>query len=86
MNADKEVGIWVGVCGEMAEDAQAIPILLGLGTDELSMATQRIPSVNQAIRNWSIEDARELTIQLLTLDSAEEIRKVVGESTAKMSQ
>jgi phosphoenolpyruvate-protein kinase (PTS system EI component) len=85
MNADKEAGIWVG-CEEMAGDAQVIPILLGLGTDELSMAPQRIPSVKQAIRNWSIKDARELTIQFLMLDSAEEIRKVVGESTAKMSR
>ncbi len=86
MNANKEAGIWVGVCGEMAGDAQAIPILLGLGVGELSMAPQRIPSVKQAIRSWSIKDARELTIQLLALDSAEEIRKVVGESTAKMPQ
>ena len=57
---------------------------VGMGTDELSMAPQWTPSVKQAIRNWSIKDARELTIQFLMLDSAEEIRMVVGESIAKM--
>src|SRR6266849_4206825 len=34
---------WVGVCGELAADADAVPLLLGLGVDELSMAPQRIP-------------------------------------------
>lgn len=84
--AAHEAGIWVGVCGEMAGDPQAIPILLGLGVDELSMAPQRIPSVKQAIKNWSVTDAQKLAEQALRLDSAEEIRKIVGEFTAKMSR
>lgn len=86
VTAAHEAGIWVGVCGEMAGDAQAIPILLGLGVDELSMAPRRIPSVKQAIRNWSVSDVQKLAEQALRLDGAEEIRKVVGEFTAKMSR
>lgn len=70
-------GKWVGVCGEMAGDAEAIPILLGLGVDELSMAPARIPSSKRLIREWSLIDARTIAAQALNLESAEDIRRLV---------
>lgn len=77
-------GKWVGVCGEMAGDLQAIPLLLGLGVDELSMSPAQIPSAKQVIRQWSLAEAQRLAGQALDLDSAEAVRKTVRHfSTSK---
>jgi phosphoenolpyruvate-protein phosphotransferase len=70
-------GKWVGVCGEMAGDAEAVPILLGLGVDELSMAPARIPSSKRLIREWSLVDALAVAGRALDLESAEDIRRLV---------
>src|SRR5256886_16240199 len=43
--------IWVGVCGEMARDVALIPILLGLGIDELSVGATSVPRVKMAVRS-----------------------------------
>lgn len=70
-------GKWVGVCGEMAGDLQAIPVLLGLGVDELSMAPAQIPSAKRVIRQWNFADAQKLARQVLDLDGSEAVRKTV---------
>jgi phosphoenolpyruvate-protein kinase (PTS system EI component) len=67
----------------MAGDEQAIPILLGLGVDELSMAPARIPSAKQIIRNWSLFDARDLANKAINLESAQEVRSLVDTYTAQ---
>ncbi len=68
---------WVGVCGELAADADAVPLLLGLGVDELSMAPQRIPAVKVIIRQWSYTRAKQLARQALALSSATAVRALV---------
>jgi phosphoenolpyruvate-protein phosphotransferase len=75
-------GKWVGVCGEMAGDLQAVPILLGLGVDELSMSPAQIPGAKQIIRQWSLADAQKLAGQALDLDSSEAVRKTVRRAQA----
>jgi phosphoenolpyruvate-protein kinase (PTS system EI component) len=68
----------------MAGDLQAIPLLLGLGVDELSMSPAQIPSAKQVIRQWSLAEAQRLAGQALDLDSAEAVRKTVRHfSTSK---
>ena len=67
-------GIWVGLCGELAGDPQAIPVLLGLGLDEFSMAPAAIPRAKVVLRRWSIEDAAKLALEVLELDSADAVR------------
>jgi phosphocarrier protein FPr len=67
-------GIWVGVCGELAGDPDAIPILLGLGVDELSMSPPSIPIAKEIVRGWFVSQARSLAAQALQLDSAEAAR------------
>jgi phosphoenolpyruvate-protein kinase (PTS system EI component) len=42
-------GKWVGVCGELAGDPQAIPVLIAMGIDELSMSSAKIPRAKQII-------------------------------------
>lgn len=70
-------GIWVGVCGEMAGDPEAAPVLLGLGLDEFSMAPGAIPRVKAILRSWTFAEAARLAAQAVNLDSAEEVRALV---------
>jgi phosphocarrier protein FPr len=58
--AAHEAGIWVGMCGELAGNALAAPLLLGLGLDELSMAAPSIPAVKTAVRKTTLAQAEEL--------------------------
>ena len=67
-------GIWVGLCGELAGDPDAIPILLGLGLDEFSMAPASIPRAKTILRRWSKAEAAKLAEEVLDNDSAEDVR------------
>jgi phosphoenolpyruvate-protein kinase (PTS system EI component) len=69
-------GGWVGVCGELAGDPAAIPILIGLGVKELSMASGSIPKAKQIIRGLSMKEAQAVAAQALQLDTAEAVRKL----------
>lgn len=51
---------WVGVCGEMGGDPNAIPLLVGLGIDELSMSVPLIPRAKEIVRGLSLKDAQAL--------------------------
>ncbi|WP_231980028.1 phosphoenolpyruvate--protein phosphotransferase [Tessaracoccus coleopterorum] len=55
-----ERGKWLGVCGGVASDPQAVPILVGLGVDELSCSNPAIPSVKAAVRARPLDECREL--------------------------
>lgn len=70
-------GKWVGVCGEMAGEKEAIPLLVGLGVDELSMNARLIPSAKELIRGRAYGDLEALAKEALKLGSAKEIRDLV---------
>ncbi|MCD6363688.1 MAG: phosphoenolpyruvate--protein phosphotransferase [Synergistetes bacterium] len=72
-------GKWVGVCGEMAGQKEAIPILVGMGVDELSMNARLIPPAKALIRRLRFSELKELAEEALNLGTAEEVRKLVGE-------
>ena len=76
-------GIWVGLCGELAGDPDAIPLLLGLGLDEFSMSPISIPRAKQIIRRWSLETARRIVEPALKLDSASSVRAFVRSEQAR---
>ena len=78
IDAAHEQGIWVGLCGELAGDQQGIPILLGLGLDEFSMAPSLIPRAKAIIRTWTMSQSQELANAAVNLDSAEAVREYVG--------
>ena len=65
--------IWVGVCGEMAGDVALVPLLLGLGVDELSASATLVPRVKRAVQSVTIPECRELVEQTLKLNTASEI-------------
>jgi phosphoenolpyruvate-protein kinase (PTS system EI component) len=73
-NAHKN-SIWVGVCGEMAADPFAIPVLLGLGVDELSMTPLNIPIAKKIIRTMSISEAKIIADRALKFNNGEQTRE-----------
>jgi phosphoenolpyruvate-protein phosphotransferase (PTS system enzyme I) len=65
--------IWTGVCGEMANDLTMVPLLLGLGVDELSVSAGYVPQVKFLIRRLKHSEARELAQWALRCESGSEI-------------
>jgi multiphosphoryl transfer protein len=70
-------GRWVGVCGGIASDPQAVPILVGIGVDELSVSVPSIPAVKAAIRERSLADCKAIARQALAQDTAAGVRSLV---------
>jgi phosphotransferase system enzyme I (PtsI) len=62
--------IWVGVCGEMAGDLVLVPLLLGLGMDELSVGASLVPRVKRAVQSLTHTDCQRLVAELLDLDTS----------------
>ncbi len=70
-------GRWVGVCGEIAADPTATPLLIGLGVSELSMSVPAIAPVKEAVRAISLADARALAGHALLCADAPEVRALL---------
>jgi phosphoenolpyruvate-protein phosphotransferase len=70
-------GIWAGVCGELAGDPLATPLLIGLGVRELSMSAPAIPHVKHAVRETDLDAADALAAEALSLSSATEVRELL---------
>jgi phosphocarrier protein FPr/phosphocarrier protein len=66
--------LWTSVCGGLAGDPAAIPILIGLGVSKLSMATAAIPEAKALIRTLSGEACKRLAQEALAAPSAEAVR------------
>lgn len=76
-------GKWAGMCGEMAGDAIAIPLLLGLGLDEFSMSATSILPARTQITKLSKSDMQELSQEALTLSTADEVEELVRQKTGQ---
>lgn len=70
-------GKLVAVCGGVAADRTAVPILLGLGVRELSVVPTAIPAIKRQIGALRITECRELAKRCLTLASATEVRSLI---------
>ncbi len=70
-------GKWLGVCGGVASDPQAVPILVGLGVDELSCSIPAIPSVKAAVRACDLATAKELAAKAIACGTPAEVRALV---------
>ncbi|MBN6512289.1 phosphoenolpyruvate--protein phosphotransferase [Acinetobacter pittii] len=76
VKAAHKYGKWVGICGELAADPKAVPILMGLGVDELSMSPNNIPLVKAQIRTLNYSQAQVLAKRALECDSATTVRQL----------
>ncbi len=77
IEAGHAAGIWVGMCGEMAGEPLAIPILIGLGLDEFSMNPPAIPRAKEIIRQWDTSAARALAEQAIQCETPEQVGEMV---------
>ncbi len=77
-DAHKE-GKWVGMCGELAGEPLALPILLGLELDEFSINPPMIPLAKQIIRNLDTREMKEIADQALDLESPADIQAFIKE-------
>ena len=67
-------GKWVGVCGALASETLAVPVLLGLGVDELSVSVPLIPAIKARVRELDFAACQSLAQQVLELESAGQVR------------
>jgi phosphoenolpyruvate-protein phosphotransferase len=74
----KKHGKWVGVCGGIASDLPAVPILIGLGVTELSVSVPVLPMVKAQVRKISHKDCSELAQKALNLETGKEVRELVS--------
>ena len=79
IDAAHKEGKWAGMCGEMAGDEIAIPILLGLGLDEFSMSASSILQARSQILKLSKAEMNAVIDQLLNMDTAEEVERFIKE-------
>jgi phosphotransferase system enzyme I (PtsI) len=79
-DAGRNNGIPVYMCGEMAGELLYIPILLGLGLEELSTNPQAIPMVKNAIRSLDIAQAHDFLARVLKLTTTQQIEELVHQT------
>ena len=76
-------GKWVGMCGEMAGDAMAAPLLLGLGLDEFSMSATSILRARKIINGLSYEEMKELSAKAVGCETEAQVSELVKNALAK---
>ena len=77
IDAAHKYGKRADICGELGSDAAAVPILLGLGMDELSVSIPSIPTVKAQVRSLRISDLQSLAREALNCSTAQEVRELV---------
>jgi phosphoenolpyruvate-protein phosphotransferase len=81
-NAAVAAGKLVAVCGGMAADPQAVPILLGLGVRELSVVPAAIPTLKRQVRGLNMHTCRALALNCLELTSSAQVRALMARTLA----
>jgi phosphotransferase system enzyme I (PtsI) len=76
-------GKWVGMCGAMAGEPNAVPILLGLGLDEFSMSATQILKARKIVNGLSYEEMKTIAQNCLNKDSAKEVLEYVSAAVAE---
>ena len=74
VKAARTAGIRIGMCGEMASDLTLTPLMIGLGLNELSVATTQIARVKHAVRRLAVPECEALAQSIQTCTSPAEIR------------
>jgi phosphocarrier protein FPr len=69
---------WVGVCGALAGDLQAVPVLVGLGIDELSVSVPIVPAVKARVRSLMLSECQQTARQALDAADGAEVRALVA--------
>ncbi|WP_168442233.1 phosphoenolpyruvate--protein phosphotransferase [Pontiella desulfatans] len=78
-------GLWTCVCGQMAANPQLVPLLIGLGVDELSMSPSQAPLIKDVIRKLYYSAAVELAQKALVSSSAERVDQLCHDMIAQIA-
>ncbi|MFH0997557.1 MAG: phosphoenolpyruvate--protein phosphotransferase [Pseudomonadota bacterium] len=65
---------WVGICGGIASDVMAVPVLIGLGVGELSVSVPAIPAIKAMVSRLAMSDCQALAREVLQMGTASEVR------------
>ena len=76
-------GKWVGLCGEMAGDELAVPLLLGMGLDKFSMSATSILKVRSQLLRLSKKEMKSLAVRALKMGTSKEVIEAVKEAIKK---
>ncbi|WP_110929234.1 phosphoenolpyruvate--protein phosphotransferase [Bacillus massiliglaciei] len=83
VDAAHKEGKWAGMCGEMAGDEIAIPILLGLGLDEFSMSASSILKSRSLISKLTKQEMESLAKEVLLMETNEDVKQTVANAVEK---
>lgn len=75
VTATHAAGKPISICGEMASDPTAVLLLLAMGFDALSMNSTSLLKIKHVVRNFALQDAKNLLAETLTMDSSHHIRQ-----------
>ena len=78
-------GKWVGLCGEMAGDEIAVPLLLGMGLDKFSMSATSILKIRSQLLHLSKREMKSLVVEALQMGTSKEVIAAVKKATEKPS-
>ena len=81
IEASHKEGKWTGMCGEMAGDSLAIPLLLGMGLDEFSMSATSILQARSQIKNLTFAEMKKLVEKAVMCATTEEVLALIEEYT-----
>jgi phosphoenolpyruvate-protein kinase (PTS system EI component) len=84
--AGRAAGIPVAVCGEAASDPRTLPLLVGLGVDELSVGAARVGEVRAAVRSLDHAAARAAASRALDAEGPDEVLRVLDEAGHELGQ
>ena len=73
----KKQGKWLGVCGDMASDFRALPLLVGLGVDEVSLLAGHIPEIKEKLSHLDYRICRELLLKAMDCESTERVERLL---------
>ncbi len=79
VDAARNAGIQVGLCGEMAGDPTVTMLLVGMKLDELSVSPVILPEIKLLVRSMSLEEAEQFTARVLTMEKADSILQACRE-------
>ncbi|WP_033541272.1 phosphoenolpyruvate--protein phosphotransferase [Planococcus sp. CAU13] len=86
IDAAHKEGKWAGMCGEMAGEELAVPILLAMGLDEFSMSATSILKTRSLISNLSKSEMESHIDSILSLATAEDVKQYMGQLITEKSQ
>lgn len=84
-DAARAAGKWVGLCGELGERAEAIPLLVALGLDEFSVPATRIAEFKRKVRSLDLPRCEDLLSRVVATSTQEEVEAVLRDGNARSS-